>query len=81
MHTTSSAPTNLGLLDMSGMWPQSSPLVSRELWAQMVGLPIGVVIAQCERGYWPQVTIGKRAFVNVEAIRIQCAERAQEFAL
>lgn len=58
-----------------------SPLVTRELWAQMLGLPVGVVVAQCERGYWPQITIGKRAFVNVEAVRVQCAERAQEFAL
>ena len=59
----------------------TSPLVSRELWAEMLGVPIGVVVAQCERGYWPQITIGKRAFVNVEAVRIQCAERALEFAL
>jgi hypothetical protein len=48
----------------------------------MLGLPSGVVIAQCERGMWgAPIRIGKRVFVNVEAIRLQCAERAQEFAL
>jgi hypothetical protein len=59
----------------------ASPLVTRERWAAMLGLPVGVVIAQADRGYWPQLTIGKRVFINVEAIRLQCAERAQEFAL
>ncbi|MEY2838538.1 MAG: hypothetical protein RJB60_837 [Pseudomonadota bacterium] len=60
----------------------ASPLVSRERWAEMLGLPSGVVIAQCERGMWgAPIRIGKRVFVNVEAIRLQCAERAQEFAL
>jgi hypothetical protein len=60
----------------------ASPLVSRERWAEMLGLPPGVVIAQCERGMWgAPIRIGKRVFVNVEAIRLQCAERAQEFAL
>jgi hypothetical protein len=45
------------------------------------GLPIGVVVAQCERGMWPQISVGKRVLVNVEAVRIKAAERAQEFTL
>jgi len=60
----------------------SVPLMTREAWAIAIGLPVGVVIAQCERGMWgAPIRIGKRVFVNVEAIRVQCAERAQEFAL
>lgn len=59
-----------------------SPLVTRKRWAEMLGLPLGVLTAQCERGMWgPPVRIGKRVFVNVEAIRLKCAERAQEFTL
>jgi hypothetical protein len=59
-----------------------APLMTREAWAQAIGLPAGVVIAQCERGMWgAPIRIGKRVFVNVEAIRLQCAERAQEFVL
>jgi hypothetical protein len=58
------------------------PLMTREAFAAAIGLPSGVVIAQCERGMWgAPIRIGKRVFVNVEAIRLQCAERAQEFAL
>lgn len=59
----------------------SMPLLTREAFALAIGLPIGVLIGQCERGYWPQVTIGKRVFVNVEAVRVQAAQRAQEFSL
>ena len=59
----------------------SVPLMTREAFASAIGLPAGVVIAQAERGYWPQITVGKRVFINVEAIRLKAAERAQEFVL
>lgn len=57
------------------------PLMTREAFAQAVGLPVGVVIAQSERGYWPMLTVGKRVFVNVEALRVLAARRAEEFVL
>ena len=57
------------------------PLMTRQAFALAVGLPIGVLIAQAERGYWPQITIGKRVFINVEAVRLKAVEKAQEFAL
>lgn len=60
---------------------QQVPLMTREAFAAAVGLPVGVVVAQAERGYWPQITIGKRVFINVEAVRLKAAERAQEFTL
>lgn len=59
----------------------SVPLMTREAFAAAIGLPVGVVLAQAERGYWPQITIGKRVFINVEAVRLKAAERAQEFNL
>lgn len=58
-----------------------SPLMTREAFAQAVGLPVGVLTAQAERGYWPQITIGRRVFINVEAVRIHAAERAEYFVL
>lgn len=57
------------------------PLMTREAFAAAIGLPVGVLMAQAERGYWPQITIGKRVFINVEAVRLKAAERAQEFKL
>lgn len=58
-----------------------SPLMTRQAFAQVIGLPVGVLVAQAERGYWPQITIGKRVFINVEAVRMKAAERAAEFTL
>lgn len=55
------------------------PLVTRELYAKTCGLESGVFFAQCERGYWPLVSVGKRVFVNVEAIRIAAAKKAEQF--
>ena len=55
--------------------------MTREAFASAIGLPLGVLTAQAERGYWPQITIGKRVFINVEAVRLLAAERAAEFAL
>ena len=57
------------------------PLMSRSAFAKAIGIPEGVLVAQAERGYWPQITIGKRVFINVEAVRLLAAERAAEFAL
>ena len=57
------------------------PVMTREAFAAAVGLEAGVVIAQCERGYWPVIAVGKRVLVNVEAIRILAAEKAKEFTL
>lgn len=68
--------------DPGGSLPPSySPLVSREVWARMCGLPIGVVTAQAERGLLPQVRIGKRTLINVEALRLKAAERGAQFTL
>lgn len=60
---------------------ESIPLMTRETFAKAVGLPVGVLVAQAERGYWPQITVGKRVFINVEAVRMKAAERAAEFTL
>jgi hypothetical protein len=68
--------------DVEGtLLPSYSPLVSREVWARMCGLPVGVVNAQAERGLLPQVRIGKRILINVEALRLKAAERGAEFTL
>jgi len=52
------------------------PLMTREAFATAIGLPVGVLVAQCDRGYWPQVTKGKRVFINVEAVRLEALRRA-----
>ncbi|UZR30203.1 hypothetical protein [Methylococcus mesophilus] len=43
------------------------PYMTRELYAQYVGLPIGVVDAWVERGHVPSEKIGKYLLVNIAA--------------
>lgn len=59
----------------------SVPVMTRAAFAAAIGLPLGVLVGQCERGYWPQITIGKRVFVNVEAVRVKAIQRGNEFGL
>jgi hypothetical protein len=56
-----------------------SPLMTRELFAEIIGLPLSVLIAQCEKGYWAQIHVGKRVFINLELVRKQCLEK--EFSI
>lgn len=58
-----------------------APLMTREAFAQAIGLPLGVLVAQAERGYWPEVKVGKRSFINVEVVRQKLLERGEEFSL
>lgn len=60
---------------------RSVPVMTREAFATAIGLPVGVLTAQAERGYWPQITVGRRVFINVEAVRVLAAARAQEAVL
>lgn len=57
----------------------SVPFLTREKFAELMGLPLPVFVAQCERGYWPTVKVGKRVLVNVELVRKQALEK--EFSL
>lgn len=60
----------------------SVPVMTPAAFSAAIGLEESVVRAQMERGYWgAPIRVGKRVFINVEALRVLCAERAQEFAL
>lgn len=50
---------------------------TRERFAELVGLPIGVV-GFTNKGYIPTVSICKYSLVNLELLRKRCLER--EFA-
>ena len=44
-------------------------ILTAERFAELVGLPVGVVEAQLDRRILPVLKIGKRRFVNLEALR------------
>ncbi|MXS85446.1 hypothetical protein ABO04_05835 [Nitrosomonas sp. HPC101] len=51
------------------------PIMTMEAFAHTIGLPFSVFHAQYKRGYWPTTKIGKRVFVNVEAVRMQMGKQ------
>lgn len=53
-----------------------TPLVSRERFAEMTGLPIGVIVGFCNKGYVPTLAMGKYSLINLELLRKACLERA-----
>jgi hypothetical protein len=51
------------------------PCITRERWADVVGLSHATVYSMCDRGYLPTIHFGRRVFVNLEALRSQCAAK------
>jgi hypothetical protein len=49
----------------------SHPIVSRERFAELTGLPLGVVIGFVNKGYLPTVSIGKYSLINIELLRLE----------
>lgn len=54
-----------------------SPLVTRERFAEMVGLPVGVITGWCNKGLVPCVSIGKYSLINIALLGHRCV--AKEF--
>lgn len=52
-----------------------SPLVTRERFAELVGLPLGVIESQCDRGYWPTFRVGKYSLINLALLQSQLLGR------
>lgn len=53
----------------------AGPLCSRERFAEMCGLPVGVIIGWCNKGLVPCLSVGKYSLVNLELLRKRCLER------
>ncbi len=53
----------------------SGPLVTREKFAELTGLPIGVVQGMVARGYLPTVKIGKWGLINISLLHKRCIEK------
>ena len=51
------------------------PMMSREAFAAAIGLPIGVVIGFCNKGYLPTVSIGKYSLINIALLQKRCLEQ------
>lgn len=53
----------------------ASPLVSRERFAEMVGVSHDTVCKWIDRGYIPVVNVGRWSLVNVALLTARCLEK------
>ncbi|WP_240202093.1 hypothetical protein [Burkholderia sp. LMG 13014] len=58
-----------------------SPFVSRERFAQLVGLPVGVIVGMINKGYLPTVDVGRYSCVNVALLMRRCGEASLKLSL
>lgn len=62
-----------------GSLSNGAGLMTLEKFAEVVGLPPGVVLGHLNRGIIPSVTLGRRRLVNVVALQRELGRK--EFAL
>ena len=48
------------------------PVMTKERFAELVGVEVGVVRGMLDRGYLPTIKIGRHRFVNVAALQARC---------
>lgn len=53
-----------------------APVVTKERFAALTGLEVGVVRGMMDRGHLPTVKLGRRRLVNLCAVRVQCLAAA-----
>lgn len=53
----------------------SAPVVTRERFAEQLGLPVGVIIGWCNKGLVPTLQVGKYSLINIELLRKRCLEK------
>lgn len=50
------------------------PVMTKERFAELVGVEVGVVRGMLDRGYLPAVKLGRHRLVNVALLQKQCLE-------
>lgn len=52
-----------------------APVMSKERFAELSGVPFGVVDGWCNRGYLPTMVIGKHRVINIVQLHQICLEQ------
>lgn len=47
------------------------PIMTKEHFAELVGVEAGVIRGMLDRGHLPAIKFGRHRFVNVEALRVR----------
>lgn len=54
------------------------PLMTLEAFSEAIGMTLATLRAQVYRGYWPTLKIGKKVFINLEAVRLIAIQKYNE---
>lgn len=65
---------SLGQVSQSLQGTVPVPVMSRERFAELTGLSIGVIDGWSDRGHLPTLVIGKHRLVNLVLLHKQCLE-------
>ncbi|NPT42131.1 hypothetical protein GNZ12_12545 [Paraburkholderia sp. 1N] len=57
------------------------PFMSRERFASVVGLPVGVIVGMINKGYLPTVDVGRYSCVNVALLMRRCGDASLKLSL
>lgn len=58
----------------------TTPLATKEKFAESIGIPVSVLQGQIQKGYWPLVQVGRRTFINVQAVADHASKSGSTFA-
>lgn len=56
------------------LFPVFAPLATKERFAELTGLEVGVVRGMMDRGYLPTVKVGRHRLINIAAVHAACLE-------
>ena len=54
------------------------PVMTKERFAEMAGVEVGVVRGMLDRGHLPAIKIGRHRFVNLAALQARCLAEGGE---
>lgn len=52
--------------------PVMTPVMTKERFAELVGVEVGVVRGMLDRGHLPSIKIGRHRLINVAVLQAQC---------
>ena len=61
-------------LALLSAFPVMTPVMTKERFAALVGVEVGVVRGMLDRGHLPSIKIGRHRLINVAALQVVCLE-------
>lgn len=57
-----------------------TPIISKQKFSDLIGLPLTVLNYQIQKGYYPTIKIGKYVLINMQALSDHASKHGENFA-